>query len=570
LILGSGNRAAVVAATYGSGSVCAFGHNGYAYISPTSTDSLVLQTGQLLKNCAQWATGYKSNVTYMLHGVSKSGGSSFYNTISGFVLNSTTDAFSTSIRPLETVDLVIMNLNSVGEVSSDMFNMLDQFLKRGGGLIVVATAWAHSITTPVKFPGNVFLARAGISWYTSYFSSSPFVSSLSMNISDLNPYWKLDEIVNTGSLGLSNVKTVGSMLSDIYPSLSTPLSLNTIETFGKAKTAYDSMCNPNSIVIPATTAQSKFCINMVDMLNKANALPLENNPQIVQAEKFPGTAAGLSFNNASIVSVDVTISTQRKRWQCSGYYALPGANITITVSNTYGISGIVIGSHTDDISNSDTWNRWPTISSTFYLSSSTNSTSWFIATNGGTIFFDVSVIPLSFTARIVGQVVKTPFFRSDLHTNTDWLQIRDYPGPWVEIESAHFVFNVESSYARSITDAKAITDYWESVMLIYYDLSQRGIRNYKERFQVDKQISVGYMHSGYPIMAFQDQNANTLAVPNSAQQGFGPSVGRWGHYHELVSFTTRQFYTCFNRVTTSKSVPGPMDKQLNSQTTFSV
>ena len=190
LILGSGPRAGAAAGVYfGQGKFCAFGHNGYAYVlADHLSDTLFGNTSVLLKNCASWATNNAQNVTYMLHGVDKKGAKSFYNSIPGFSLNETSyNAFDGDKRTLEYVDLLIINLNSVDSATSQSVSMLDTFLRRGGGMIIVSTAWAHSITIPEKFPGNVFLAHAGVSWYTYYFTSPPMVSSISTPISELNP-----------------------------------------------------------------------------------------------------------------------------------------------------------------------------------------------------------------------------------------------------------------------------------------------------------------------------------------------------------------------------------------------
>ncbi|EFC39610.1 predicted protein [Naegleria gruberi] len=404
IIVGSGGNAVVVAATSSNslstaGRICAFGHNGYAY-----TSDMTSGTAQLLKNCAKWTTKNKANVSYMLHGVSQSGGSTFYNSISGFSLNTSKNAFDELVRPLESVDLLILNLNSLsGEATSTQIQMLSDFLNRGGGIICVTTAWAYSISGN-RFPGNVFFSRLGVSFYTAYFEGSPFVAS-TKDLSEVNAYFKLEQIQNTfslyGNVSTDDVNTVGNMLSNVYPTLPQPITLNSIETNQKAKTVYDSICGSTTISFPVSSSFQKFCVVMVDTLNKANILPISNNPQVL--------------------------------------------------------------------------------------------------------------------------------------ADSDWKNtIRNYPGPWVEVESDYFVFNVESSYARNLTELTSVTNYWKKVLELYYELSQRPIRDYKERMQIDIDISIGYMHSGYPIMAFQDQNEGTIKAVNPANMALASKTpGRWGHYHEL-------------------------------------
>ncbi|EFC44438.1 predicted protein [Naegleria gruberi] len=520
----AGTTPVAMAATYNSnpssGKICAFGHNGYATTSST-TSSL----GSLLVNCAKWASGNKQQTKYLLHGVN---GASFYNQIPGFVQNKTTSAFDTTILPLETVDLVIMNLNSVGQVTPQMQQMMDAFLARGGGIIVVSTAWAHSLQGN-QFPGNVLFAKLGVSFYTYYFASGAFVSSLNIPISDMNPYFKLVQIenqfaVNASLIQSSDVQAVGNMLSNVYATLQQPISPNSIETIGKAKSVYESVCTGVEIKFPVSSNMPKLCIFMIDVLNEAKVLPIDNNPEVLAGEQFPGLPNnGLTYRNAPTETLKMNVSTNRKRWQCTGFYALPGATLEVILSNPKGVSNVRIGGHTDGIAHLDSWSRWPSISKTFSISATTNSTGTITCLNGGTIYIEVSSIPLSVDVTVIGQVVKTPFFKDGIHTDQEWNStIRNYPGPWVEIESEHFAFNVQATpTARQLSEVSTVAKYWGNVVAMYYELSQRQTRDYKERMQADIQISAGYMHSGLSFYDF------------SRSERWNYSSRRWGHYHEL-------------------------------------
>jgi hypothetical protein len=61
-----------------------------------------------------------------------------------------------------------------------------------------------------------------------------------------------------------------------------------------------------------------------------------------------------------------------------------------------------------------------------------------------------------------------------------------------------------------------------------YELYAAPRRPRQERFSVDRQISAGYMHSGYPIMTFEDV-AGTFADA-AKLRGKGAT---WGFFHEL-------------------------------------
>ncbi|KAF0971533.1 hypothetical protein FDP41_010209 [Naegleria fowleri] len=451
LIVGSDSVPIVVASTYltsenNSGRICAFSHNGFI-VGTKGTD-----LGNLLLNCAQWVTHYKSsNVLFMVHGVNSNDASNLYGTLPGFSLfKNTTNAFDSNIRPLEVVDLLILNLNNVGQVSSEMFQMMDNYLKRGGGIIVGVTSWAHSLSSPLyNFPGNVFFTKTGISFSNNY-ASSPYVNANS--VVQYNPYFKLDAILQSNTIpsSFSEVKQIATTLDRIRFTLIPPVVMaeQNVEMFSKTLAVYNAKCTGLSLVTyPISTIDKKFCVFLAKVLNSINTLPLSNNPEIQAGEIFPGLPQGnVNSRNTKSTTVTIQISSTRRRWQCTGYYALPGANITITVSSPNSVEYILIGSHTDNLENLDEWNRWPSISSQYYISSG-NSTSWFIAFNGGTIFVSLKTIPVTdLSVTISGQIVKTPFWRFDKHTNADWINtIRNEPGPWIEVETEHVSINVQST-----------------------------------------------------------------------------------------------------------------------------
>jgi hypothetical protein len=57
-------------------------------------------------------------------------------------------------------------------------------------------------------------------------------------------------------------------------------------------------------------------------------------------------------------------------------------------------------------------------------------------------------------------------------------------------------------------------------------LSGQTNRTSPERFVLDRQISAGYMHSGYPIMAWLDQSGKVANLESLKK-------GNWGIFHEL-------------------------------------
>ncbi|HNI99699.1 MAG TPA: M60 family metallopeptidase, partial [Leptospiraceae bacterium] len=60
------------------------------------------------------------------------------------------------------------------------------------------------------------------------------------------------------------------------------------------------------------------------------------------------------------------------------------------------------------------------------------------------------------------------------------------------------------------------------------ELLQEKKRNYAQYIVCDTQISVGYMHSGNPIMTWMDQEEIVLGLDGKLF-----TEGSWGHFHEI-------------------------------------
>jgi len=125
--------------------------------------------------------------------------------------------------------------------------------------------------------------------------------------------------------------------------------------------------------------------------------------------------------------------------------------------------------------------------------------------------------------------VRAPRFVRGETTNSEWTaSLRDLPGPWAELEADHFIITAPSDAVRTLDDPEALMAFWDAVLDADADLF--GIdhdRPRAERFVLDRQISAGWMHSGYPIMAHL---ASTDEVLNL---GSLQSAGAWGPFHEL-------------------------------------
>ena len=108
-----------------------------------------------------------------------------------------------------------------------------------------------------------------------------------------------------------------------------------------------------------------------------------------------------------------------------------------------------------------------------------------------------------------------------------------YP-PWGELVGRKYILSLPSDVLLGVTDPAALMDYWDRVVdaedfLLGYPPGpgwRSGVGR-AERFVVDIEISAGWMHSGYPIMAYQSVSSDQVSLSHLQEDG------EWGPYHEL-------------------------------------
>jgi hypothetical protein len=123
--------------------------------------------------------------------------------------------------------------------------------------------------------------------------------------------------------------------------------------------------------------------------------------------------------------------------------------------------------------------------------------------------------------------VAAPRYVHKTTTLAEWQTARSAPAPWAEIESDKIILMMPSANIRTLDDPMALMNYWDSVMDTTADLASISTTRVRpERYLIDRDISSGYMHSGYPIMAPMDEAADLVSL--TALRG-----GKWGYWHEV-------------------------------------
>ncbi|QEH36247.1 hypothetical protein OJF2_48070 [Aquisphaera giovannonii] len=408
------------------------------------------------------------------------------------------------------------------------------YLENGGGLVMAATGWGWEQVhrRPIReFSGNALLAGTGLAWTGGFaektteagYSTSggiPEATNASAVLDALGGGKQPEEAdiptalesvrLTLGSLPPGPVASkFGSQASQALASLS-----------GRKLDLVPTRRNPAS----GRDRLRRFAIGIEAAL--AESAPVDQVRAIAAAADFPGLPDG----KARPASRSATIDTRVRGWHSLGLYAAPGARINVKVGPEdvpLGLS-VQIGCHTDELWHLDRWERLPQIVRRFPIDGTTT-----VAANalGGLVYIDVpdgSSPPRSVNVRIEG-AVDAPLFRLGSTSKEEWRKdLRNRPGPWAELAGKDLIFTVPSSLIRGLDDPEPLMAWWDAAVRSQAAFARTSKLERPERIVCDRQISAGYMHSGYPIMAPIDDSAR-LALDLARLR----AEGTWGHLHEI-------------------------------------
>jgi hypothetical protein len=97
----------------------------------------------------------------------------------------------------------------------------------------------------------------------------------------------------------------------------------------------------------------------------------------------------------------------------------------------------------------------------------------------------------------------------------------------VTLSGHQVILHVQASAVKDLADPKALLEWWDKAMALEDDLIALR-RLAPERVVPDRQISAGFMHSGYPFMCWIDPSQK-----DSVDLAKLTKEGHWGFFHEL-------------------------------------
>lgn len=524
VITGSSPQAEpVVAATlYGSGRVVAFGHDGY--FTPGSRPTSVGQTSRFFENAIRWAAGSKASPRVAVIQEPE---------VQTVLASAGISSQSLRITELTRADVLVIRYSMADEASIDAVR---QFLVQGGGLLIAQpVGWGWKQLNPFldlarDHPGNRLLAAAGIVWTDGYLSKTSAngfaVGGTPVEFSHSAAALSAAEEAAAGRRSLSTADR--AQISRILEHALIALSPSDQILLPKLNSFIG-----DRVVVPSPRTP-------INLSNIAARLSVARFSQAYKRDlataRQPHPAASLFPGSVTLPATDtptlVTVAAKRTGWVSTGLYAAPGALIIATVPAAVVEKGysLRVGAQSDQLWGLDSWERMPDITlSTPITSGSTQTANPF----GGLVYLEMPYggSQLSFDVMIAG-AVQAPYFMLGQTDATAWKNtIRNRPGPWAELEGKNIIVTVPSDNIRNLDDVAGILTLWDRIVGLQDQLAGApNPRTSPERIIPDQQISVGYMHAGYPIMTHLDVASNLVSA--SALQNRNIE-SNWGLFHEV-------------------------------------
>ena len=516
-------RAPVAAAgRWGAGRVVALGHDGYFTRETLDTSD----TGRLITNALHWASGEATSAPRI--GIAGDSDLKGWLHRAGYAVTGVQLTWDS----LEGVDVVALVMWNQGKREIET---LSEFVADGGGLVTAATGWGWAQLHPDRdlisdYAGNRLLSRAGIRWADDWLdrtsSKGYVVKGLPPELTHAGTALHAIEAQAMGSRELHDPEIVQALesltqTSRCLPEDDTLLAPRLRTLIRNYEGHWPSVERP--VVSTDVSARLAATLYVIDQ----NRTPAESVRAHQSAAEFPGAVPP----EAPRITRTLTIDTSVPRWHSTGLYAAPGEVVAVTVpTKVVGASGfhVRVGAHSDGIWQRDEWTRMPEISRRFRISEATTKVA---NAFGGLIYFEVPIDADmgDIDVEIDGAVAAPLFVLGETDPEVWRNEIRHSPAPWAEIAGRNMIITTPSSETRDLDDPAAVAKIWDRVLDLNTQLAAwpSPVRSSPERFVVDRQISVGYMHSGYPIMAHMDQQANMVDAD------FLRSDCAWGFYHEV-------------------------------------
>jgi hypothetical protein len=520
----------VVAGTIGRGRVVVFGHDGYLNAETIG----VADTARLLQNAFNFTAGGTRPTQVLLRG-----GQGLRRFLDAQGIRWTGVPRDSASLPNPVGKVLVLDQSPL---SDSQLHAISEFVSDGGGLICAGLGWGWLQLNPGKslaeHPLNRLLAPMGVAIADGILGPTSAGNTFAAQLDTaarlpMDGHEALDHILRQDPLGQSTSKLSNPINKQAIASLTlaTRFNFDARSTLRIRLRAILDEHRAKLSPIPAgssratsllTRALNAFQAGEIEYLAAQAPNELVSWPRLPGVEVFPGQVP------AWAPRIDRKFSLQHAPgWQSLGLYAPPGDLITVTVP-PQAPSGwkVQIGAHTDQLWHLDLWRRYPIVTIAIALRPGENR---FASPFGGLIYLIPPESKTSPMDLMIKGAVESPRYVLGTDSKESWSRSKVAPGPWAELASEKLILTIPASVAASIEDPSELMTFWNLVMDAMADLATiPRERARPERIVADEQISIGYMHSGYPIMTHLDAAQHMVNLPDL-------KIGKnaWGLFHEL-------------------------------------
>lgn len=512
LAIGGGRPAPlIVGGTVDQGRAILVGHEAFLGGDNLNSPS----NRQFMQNSLRWLTG-KAATDAKIGYIGMGGPVAFAKTAGTTVVPLPKSPAPQDLRGL---DALLLSQDALVGDATAQANVL-AYIRQGHGLMIAGPAWGWLQLNPGKdilqdYPANRMLLPFGLG-FTAGTNDGPYATADSDNPA-LNGSLALNALL-AGTLSADDTNIAVSSVGDQLQ-LGAGNSQQALSAIRNRAQQEGGLGGPTAAKpLDAKTPFSRLYL-------RAAATSLPSNAAYPSSQDFPGSTNGLMQESRT-----VRVDTRVKGWHVTGIYARPGIPVSVLLPASalkLGLS-VRIGSHTDELWDLDTWKRYPSISRSWPLTTTrTNVSSPF----GGTVYIVVpdSAPATSVVANVGGGVGAVTYVLGETDANAWRGMVNKAGAPWAEMVGNRVALSVPRSSAVKAQDPERLMRHWDSVMAACFDLYSAPPRTTPERYCVDRQISAGYMHSGYPIMTWEDV-ADAFCDMTKL---LGTNGSVWGFYHEV-------------------------------------
>lgn len=501
------------AGRYGKGRFLAFGHGGY-FSALRHQD-----TAKLFRNGIHWLVPGKKKLRVGTSSNSKL--SAFFKSLGHTIISVNGKGWT---KNLDNLDLLILAPGN--RITPKEIHNVHTFIKEGGGLIVSQLGWGWQQLNPKlslvhDHPGNRLMRELGVTWGSGYLDKIHPKTVPALD--QLHSQLALQQL-SKKSLTPKKRKQIAGLIAHAIRNLPSKNNgfVSTIQKVINERPATWPPSDRHPLRSQAALGRLALTLSHQENLNKA--------PDKVKA--FPGSELFPGIVDRRLPRITKTVEIRRDRggWISTGLYLNAGEVMTVSFPKNAMNAGLFlrVGAHSDRLWGKDSWKRHPEISRRFPVETR-NLT---VATaHGGLIYIEAPYKTGAEPFKVrFANVSPAPRYVLGVTSEHDWQKIRKFPAPWAELETSKIILTIPSKAIRKLNDPKDLMTLWDRVLDCYRELGTRPLPKRPERMVSDRQISAGYMHSGYPIMTHLDAVTRMVHTPSILGK---PALKVWGLWHEL-------------------------------------